>query len=292
MESLRLLMLALARTMARHHIRGGHRLTSWLRQSGWLDQPARYVVGRAAFTVPLKLLAWDRVDVLIYDPATVAECARSVHRLMKNALFVDCGAHIGTFSSLMMAECPQISEIVAVEPNPIWWEWTEANLNVFKIKSTLVRGAVADFRGRGELKAPAHDASAEALYLSPTPAGEIEVFRIDELLPDYRGDLIVKLDIEGGELAALRGASELLGRARSVVAVIEAHPKVSAVTGIDPIECVRFLQAIRPFDVLATPAWVFSADHPGQRVNPAEPFFSQFDPNVYNLVCTSNVRDT
>jgi FkbM family methyltransferase len=290
MHRLQLLAFSAARSMARHNIAGGHRLTQWMKDCGFLDEPATYRIGPVTFTVPVNLLPWARGDVITYDPATIRACAESVHRLMKDPVFVDCGAHIGIFSMLMRVACPEVREIIAIEPNPLWWEWTDTNLRALGIPATLIKGAVADFHGKGTLQAPSHSASPEAYYLTQDPGGPISVSRIDDILPDFCGDLILKLDIEGGELAALRGATDAIRRARTVLAIVEAHPQVSAATGIDPSEYARFLNIIRPFEVRALPHWVYTPDYSGQQIDSTKPFFSQCEHNVYNLVCWSGTR--
>jgi FkbM family methyltransferase len=267
--------------MVRRDIRGGHRLTRELGRLGLLKRPARYRVGDAIFTVPLHLMPWDRQDVLDYCPNTIKETAR-VASAMKSALLVDCGAQIGIFSTLLVADCPNISEIIAVEPNHIWWEWERANLDALSgIRTKLIKGAVAGLRGNGTLRAADHDPSPAALSLKPDLDGGIEAYRLDDLVPDYAGDMILKLDVEGGEMAALRGGVEMLKRPKKLVVVIEAHPLVAADSGIDPVEYIRFMRSIRLFDEVVV------SDVPDQRVKTDVPFFRQFRPQVYNIVCAS-----
>jgi hypothetical protein len=145
-------LLGLARAMVRHDIRGSHRLTRELGRLGLLRRAAHYRIGNAIFTVPVHLLPWDRRDVLEYCPRTIAETVRAASG-MQSALLVDCGAHIGIFSTLLVADCPHIAEIVAVEPNAMWWEWTRANLAALAgVRTRLVTGAATDFHGRGTLR--------------------------------------------------------------------------------------------------------------------------------------------
>jgi FkbM family methyltransferase len=278
-------LLGIARKMVRREIRGGHRLTHELGRLGLLKRPAHYRVGDAIFTVPLHLMAWDRQDVLDYCPNTIRETAR-VASAMKSALLVDCGAQIGIFSTLLVADCPNISEIIAIEPNRIWWEWERVNLDALSgIRTRLIKGAVAEFHGTGTLRAADHDPSLAALSFAPHPDGEIEAHRLDDLVPDYSGDVILKLDVEGGEMAALRGGVEMLERPKNLVVVIEAHPQVAADSGIDPVEYIRFMRSIRPFDEVVV------SDVPAQRVRTEIPFFTQFHPQVYNIVCASYARE-
>jgi len=48
----------------------------------------------------------------------------------------------------------------------------------------------------------------------------------------------------------LRGAAETIASARKCVITVEANPRVVMRTKRDPVECLRFLQSLRPFGFL------------------------------------------
>jgi len=132
-----------------------------------------------------------------------------------------------------------------------------------------VNSAVADFSGKGVLRSPAGDSSDHARFLEPDATGEVSVLRIDDILPaGFDGALAIKLDVEGGEFAALRGALGALRRAACFLAVVEAHPAQVRRTGIDPCACVQLLGGIRPVRA-------FVVEEPEVIIDPARPFFEQ-----------------
>jgi hypothetical protein len=117
-------------------------------------------------------------------------------------------------------------------------------------------------------------------FLQPAVDGPITVTTIDSLADKISENLALKLDLEGGELAALRGASRTISEAANVVVAIEAHPDVTARTGIDPVECLRFLASLRPFR--------FSVSETGFPLDPAIPVFEQIAPDqVYNIIAAT-----
>ena len=68
--------------------------------------------------------------------------------------------------------------------------------------------AVADFAGRGRMDSPDWDPSDHARYLVPADDGDVDVLRVDDLPVEPGAPVVLKIDVEGGELAVLRGARE------------------------------------------------------------------------------------
>jgi hypothetical protein len=106
------------------------------------------------------------------------------------------------------------------------------------------------------------------------------VVTIDSLPAPSPANLVIKLDVEGGEMAALRGAVRTISAAPCVIAALEAHPDVVARTGIDPSRCLRLLASIRPFE--------FMVGETGMPLDADRPLFDQIPPDrVYNIVARS-----
>ena len=100
-----------------------------------------------------------------------------------------------------------------------------------------------------------------------------------------QGSVMLKIDVEGQELAVLRGARRVLEQARDLVVAFEAHPEVARRTGIDPMACLSHLQSIRPFEIRI-------AERPDLRPDPQQPLFDQLRPaRICNIICRSTRRD-
>jgi FkbM family methyltransferase len=241
------LMLRAVRSMQRSHIRGASFLMRRLHNLGALNVIAQYQVGSVKFSVPLYRLPWDFLDVEGYEAKLIRAFCRAVEPLNNVTLF-DCGGDIGTFSSLVCSRTDKITRVVAFEPNPDVFNFLKLNLSNLPIVSEIVPKGVSSFTGFGRLERADYDPSDHARFLVPGD-GPIEVTKIDSM--NVRGgDVAIKLDIEGGELEALKGAAETITSARECVVTMEAHPLVAKRTGQDPIECLRFLQSLRPFRFL------------------------------------------
>jgi hypothetical protein len=63
--------------------------------------------------------------------------------------------------------------------------------------------------------------------LADPVAIEVEVRRLDEFLPELTNVSFIKIDVEGGEIACLRGAAGLLERFRPFVSVEYGRPGYS-----------------------------------------------------------------
>jgi hypothetical protein len=145
------------------------------------------------------------------------------------------------------------------------------------------RAAVADFIGGGELRSPPHDATDHAKYVAPAEPGDFLVRTIDSLGLAPGGGLLLKVDVEGGELAALRGAEASLRGAAGFAISFEAQRDQAARTGVEPMEIVAFIESIRPCELTVS-------DLRGFRPDRERPFFAQL-PDAksfgYNLMCRS-----
>jgi len=241
------LLFRLAKSMGRSHVRGGSFLMSRLDDLGALNVVAEYQLGRLKFGVPLYRLPWDFWDVENYEAKLIAAFCRAVSPL-ENVVLFDCGADIGTFSALVCSRAEQIVRVIAFEPNRDVNEFLKSNLSNLPIASETVSKAVGSFNGYGRLERPEYDRSDHARFLVPGD-GQIEVTTIDSMHV-RKSDVAIKLDLKGFQFAALKGAAETIVSARQCVVSLEAHPAVANRTGQDPVECLQFLESLRPFHFL------------------------------------------
>lgn len=151
--------------------------------------------------------------------------------LPKDGVFIDCGANIGSFT-LVAAKLARQGQVHAFEPSRHHIERLAHNisLNAFgNVKLMLV--GLSDQPGEAQLFVPVAtgemlntggaslfegDAVAGSLPWIPEP---VKLIRLDDYIQDKgisRVD-VVKIDIEGAELRALRGASRMLDKFRPQV---------------------------------------------------------------------------
>ena len=128
--------------------------------------------------------------------------------------FVDVGANIGTYSLLAARLVGASGRIDAFEPDPVAAGRLRENLDINRIESVTVhelaiaeREGCVDFLVGQDVSNRIRTAVDEG-----RPSRLVAVRRLDEVLAG-RSCVMAKLDVEGRETAALRGAPERLRRA-------------------------------------------------------------------------------
>lgn len=247
---------SLAKRLIRQGIRGPGLWLRLARRLGLLRRGATYRLSDEVLVdVPIFRMEtmWDEQEARDYERplldrlATVAQ-----ERLNAPMTLIDCGADIGMFSLGMVSRLSSLRQIVAFEPNAVAFPWLERNLARLAIKAHAASLAVGDTRGKVRLASPGYDASDHARFAEPTADGDLEMTRADQI--DWLAhdmevprNLLIKIDVEGGELPAIRGSEELLRAADRVMVVVEMHPKVLARTGTITQTFLEVLSTYRPF---------------------------------------------
>jgi FkbM family methyltransferase len=140
---------------------------------------------------------------------------RAIAACKRKRVAIDGGAHIGLLSAPMLR---QFKRVHAFEPAPDNFECLE--LNCPSAKLTRHRAALAERSGVGVLHGM--DGKPMGHSLESFRGGatlEVTTIALDDLRLS-NVDLI-KLDLEGGEYAALLGAQETITRCRPVVLIEE-----------------------------------------------------------------------
>ena len=127
---------------------------------------------------------------------------------------IDGGAHVGTWARLLGE---RFGRVIAVEPSADTYEALCANLTAFGCVTVEPRrAALGAGPGRVRMALDGRGATMKntgARYAAP--GGDIPVETIDSWILPSLG--LLKLDVEGSEAAALRGAVETLRRCRPIV---------------------------------------------------------------------------
>ncbi len=225
----------------RHELRGGHRLMSLLLSAG-LVRPVRWQLpGGVPIVAPVsRVEQWDLASLVRYGQ--VDACAMAGIIGTDAYALIDCGADFGQIPLQLMSMGCKISDLIAFEPNPISFPWCKHNLEAY---GRVYDYAVSNFTGKAKLSAPADDDSPQARFIEPAEDGSINVVKIDDF--ELAGEnILLKLDIEGAELAALQGSQRTLARARKLLVCFEAHQAVEKRVGISSLEVMKYLESIRP----------------------------------------------
>lgn len=144
-----------------------------------------------------------------------------VRLLPPGGVFLDVGAHVGLYT---LALAGKASRVIAVEPNPAAAAQLRANLALNDVTNVDVLEVAAwDGAAPLDLSNPQPPTGEMSGWMRTLPVenGQIWGQRLDMALDLDRLDL-VKVDVEGADLHALRGMSGLLHEHRPVL-FVESH---------------------------------------------------------------------
>ena len=177
----------------------------------------------------------------------------------------DVGAHIGYVTvCLAQAVGPQ-GHVVAFEPLPGNQQRLRANLelNGLSGRVRVVADAVGEAAGRQRFRPHTSVAMGRlaATHAAEEPAAgllEVEVVTLDEFAAAAGAPPgLIKMDIEGGEAAALRGARRLLRQAKPIL-LLELHEAHQAEAGsvVDALQQIGYeiRRLARHYPVIASTA--------------------------------------
>lgn len=197
----------------------------------------------------LKLLRYG-----FHDPV-----AWAVDRLLaRGDCFIDAGANIGLMTLVGAARVGSSGRVVSCEPSPSTVELLRRNLDANGFRWVdLEQAAVGEVPGVAELIEFGAGAGLNSFAPETREGGRavsIDVVRLDDLavtLPAVPA--LVKLDVEGAEVKALRGARELLATRRTSF-IIEVEPEHLERQGTTVQELQALFAGYEPHAIVATDA--------------------------------------
>lgn len=282
-----LLLFTVLRALTRTGLRGSSRMFFLAQRYRLLRGVLRFSIDRHhPLYVPISR-CMDLHDVLEYEGKLLSTLVLKADLFEGNSItLVDCGADIGIVSVRLLSSLKIITKILAFEPNQDVFWLLKRTLSEQPCETVALQMAVSNFSGRGELRSPDYDPHSTGRYLAPAEEGGFPVVTIDDVLTERPSYCIIKIDVEGGELSVLEGAQACIKAAKALIIVLEAHPKVTARTGIDPCSLLTYLNTQRPFEFTV-------AEKPEQYLDLTQPFFQQVRPDtIFNIVCSSAPQST
>ena len=185
-----------------------------------------------------------------YRPAEVDLLARFVH---PGDSAIDVGANFGAYAyhlALLTGDSGRVFAFEAAPPTCRALRRVLASLDVAG-RVEVVEKAVGDRRGTVAFVVPRRsDGSADAGRASALMSGgtgaaaanelAVPLTRLDDEIPPEREVSFVKIDIEGADLFALRGAEAIIARSRPAL-LIEVAPRLLARHGLSGADIDSFL---------------------------------------------------
>lgn len=171
--------------------------------------------------------------------------------LRPGGIFVDVGANVGAFTLFAAARVGAQGQVIAFEPSAREFAQLTRNIAVNALTNvTAHRVAVADTAGELSLRVAedghaGHNTIGDAFAYTEVATVALQTVpatTLDIALADLTRCDAIKMDIEGAELRALRGAAQTLRRLRPVLA-LEINGASLRACGTSAAEVMAFLAA-------------------------------------------------
>jgi len=181
-----------------------------------------------------------RSSIFFGDPEP--ECAHLGDWVAEGDWVADVGAHVGGYTVLLSQLVGESGRVLAFEPVPDTFELLAANLAFLELRNvSLFNVAVSVNSALMPLTIPLHRSgipdfcfarltSTSAVPYDPKANFNVFTLALDALVIPQRVTL-VKVDVEGHELMALRGMEQLLRRDRPRLIVECATPDIYSFLG-------------------------------------------------------------
>lgn len=153
---------------------------------------------------------------------------------------IDVGSHIGSMLSLFLELAPY-GKHMAFEPMPQKAEWLREKFPEVEVHST----ALGAEPGRATFSINQTSSSFSGLRpygaeLDEFSEIEVDIARLDDLVPKDRDIALLKIVVEGAELSVLQGAERVLRDSRPSL-IVESSASALAAWGIEPRHVYDFL---------------------------------------------------
>ena len=164
-------------------------------------------------------------------------------------VFLDLGANIGYFSLLVATNFPSV-KVISFEPVQELFQNMNDNISLNSIKNiSTVHAAVGETSEEKELFVAAPDNLGMSSFYQPGnysgKTERVKVVTIDDWFKTSglsKMD-VIKLDIEGSELAALKGMKEILQKQKPIL-IVEVNPETLSMFNLKPSDIYDYLKQL------------------------------------------------
>jgi FkbM family methyltransferase len=193
--------------------------------------------------IDLKDIARKTLNFLHLDLTKNLEYDRLTKKIIKevvstNSNCIDVGCHKGEILDEIISSAPNAYHF-AFEPIPLFFENLKTKYNNYN-NITFLPFALADKNGTASFNyvknAPAYSGLNKREYAQKQPDIQeinVEIKRLDDLIPENVKIDFIKIDVEGAELGVLKGATRIIEKNKPVI-IFESGIGASDYYGTSP----------------------------------------------------------
>lgn len=166
--------------------------------------------------------------------------------LKPNFTVFDIGANVGYYTVLASKIIGKGGRIYAIEPNPDNLDLLKKNIKLNNCRNVIiVNRALGERSGLAEMALD--EASPGESSLAQNAKGKkitVQITTLDNFtkLENIKQVDVIKIDIEGGEIQALKGGAEFLKRSKEIRLFIECNVKTLKLFNSNPKKLVNLLE--------------------------------------------------
>ena len=193
----------------------------------------RYSYRIHAHRAVYSLIAWD-------NPTAGKEDYEFLTRVLRQGdVVVDVGANIGFITLAAAGMVGDAGRVYAIEPNPRTFRYLRSNVRLNEYRNVvLMCCAVGAASGHARMSDSPLDDINRVLPDGPV---RVRLGTLDEILMDEKRDIrLLKVDVEGYEMAVFRGAPETLKRTQ--VVYFEASLALAGSYGFAVRDLIAYLE--------------------------------------------------
>lgn len=177
----------------------------------WIPAPGR------------QLLTW-----LVWEMTVQHDYASEGVKVLPGDMVIDCGAHVGTFCGYALRQ--GAGKVVAIEPDPTNLACLEANFaqEIAAGRVIVVKAGVWSEKAKLRMTRWKDNSAGDTLVMQLSPDSQtesVQVLPLDEIVQELKLEKVdfIKMDIEGSERHALRGAANTIRRYKPRMAICTYH---------------------------------------------------------------------
>lgn len=170
-----------------------------------------------------------------------------IKRIVKKGWVIcEVGAYVGEHTPLFSNLTGMGGRVISIEPQPLHFGLLLNNIALNKLANvTPVKAAISDVEGTSTMYIPLNFSIDGRMYEvndGTRRRQKTATKTIDRLLNQYESVNLIKMDIQGWEEKALKGAKKTINKNPNLCLIIELWPKGLKEAGANPLKLLEDLK--------------------------------------------------